>query len=46
MLAKDTKAGVMEVIGSCVSMGITVEGKSAKEMQAEIASGAHDNKLG
>lgn len=45
MLAKDTKAGVKEVLGVCVSMGITVEGKSAKEVQAEIASGAHDDKF-
>ena len=45
MLAKDTKAGVKEVLGVCVSMGITVEGKSAKEVQAEITSGAHDDKF-
>jgi large subunit ribosomal protein L11 len=45
MLAKDTKAGVKEVLGVCVSMGVTVEGKSAKDVQAEIASGAHDDKF-
>ena len=46
MLAKDTKAGVKEVLGACVSMGITVEGKSAKEVQSKIDSGAYDNVLG
>ncbi|MBU2560423.1 50S ribosomal protein L11 [archaeon] len=45
MLAKDTKAGVKEVLGVCVSMGITVEGKKAKDVQTEIASGAHDDKF-
>lgn len=45
MLAKDTKAGVKEVLGVCVSMGIAIEGKSAKEVQAEIASGTHDDKF-
>jgi large subunit ribosomal protein L11 len=45
MLAKDTKAGVKEVLGVCVSMGITVEGKSAKDVQAEIAQGAYDDKF-
>jgi large subunit ribosomal protein L11 len=46
MLAKDTKAGVKEVLGACVSMGITVEGKSAKDVQAEIEAGAYDDVLG
>lgn len=45
MLAKDTKAGVKEVLGVCGSMGVTVGGKSAKEVQVEIASGAHDDKF-
>ena len=31
---------VMEVLGTCVSLGCTVEGKSPKEVQAEIRSGA------
>jgi large subunit ribosomal protein L11 len=46
MLAKDTKAGVKEVLGVCVSMGITVEGKSAKEVQVEIDQGAYNDVLG
>ena len=46
ILANDTKAGVKEVLGTCVSMGITVEGKGAKEVQADIDAGMYDNVLG
>ena len=45
MLGMDTKARVQEVLGVCVSMGITCEGKPAKEIQKEIADGAHDSAL-
>ena len=40
--AKDVKGATKEVIGSCVSMGVKVEGKSAKEAYADIDSGKHD----
>lgn len=33
---KDARSVAMEVAGSCVSMGITIEGKSAKEFQSEV----------
>lgn len=36
---------VREIIGTCNSMGITVEGKRAKEMQKEIAAGKWDSVL-
>jgi large subunit ribosomal protein L11 len=45
MLAKSLKARVLEVVGTCVSMGVTVEGKSAKEFSAEIEAGKHDRQL-
>lgn len=45
MLASTLKGAVMEVLGVCVSMGITVDGKPAKEFQQAIASGAHDEAL-
>jgi len=41
----DVKARVLEVIGTCVSCGITVEGKDAKDMQAEIKSGKWNDQL-
>jgi large subunit ribosomal protein L11 len=40
--AKDLKGAVKEVIGSCVSMGVKVEGKPAKEIYADISAGNHD----
>ncbi len=41
----DVKARVMEVIGTCASCGITVEGKEAKDVQAEIRAGKWDAQL-
>jgi large subunit ribosomal protein L11 len=43
--AKDVKGAVKEVLGSCVSMGIKVEGKPAKEIYADISEGKHDDLL-
>lgn len=39
MLANDLKAAVLEVLGSCVSLGINVEGKDPKEVQNLIKKG-------
>jgi large subunit ribosomal protein L11 len=40
--AKDLKSAVKEVIGSCVSSGVKVEGKPAKEIFADISVGKYD----
>ena len=45
MLAKTLKAQVLEVVGTCVSMGVTVEGKSAKETSKDIQAGKYDKQL-
>ncbi|MEM1583319.1 MAG: 50S ribosomal protein L11 [Nitrososphaerota archaeon] len=45
MRAKTLKAAVKQVLGTCLSMGIIVDGKNPKEVIREIDSGAHDNKL-
>ena len=45
-LAKSLKAKVNEVLGTCVSLGVTCEGKHPKEIIKDINSGKHDNKLG
>lgn len=42
LLSRSLKAAVKEVLGSCVSMGVTVEGKEPKEVQKEIDEGKHD----
>lgn len=38
-LARDLRAAVKEVLGTCVSMGITVEGKDPRVIQREIEEG-------
>jgi len=42
VLAKDLKAAVKEVLGTGVSMGVTVEGKDPRAIQKEINEGKHD----
>jgi len=38
-LASNLKAVVKELLGTCVSMGVTVEGKDPREVQREIEEG-------
>src|SRR3970040_1512456 len=45
MEAKDLRTRVLEVVGTCVSMGVTVDGKSPKEVTAEIRAGKYDRAL-
>jgi len=45
LLSPNLKAAAKEVLGSCVSMGVTVEGKDPKEVQREINEGKHDSIL-
>jgi large subunit ribosomal protein L11 len=40
MMAASIKAAVMEVLGTCVSMGITVEGRDPRETQKLIREGS------
>jgi len=42
LLAKNLKAAAREVLGSCVSMGVTVEGRDPREIQKEIDEGKYD----
>lgn len=44
-LAKTLQATVMELLGTCVSLGVTVEGKKAQEVQAEIKEGKWNAKI-
>ena len=43
--AASLKLAVKEVLGTCVSMGITCEGKSPKDVQAAIDKGEFDAKM-
>ncbi len=42
---KSLKAAVKTVLGTALSMGVTVDGKSPKEVQREIDQGLHDDLL-
>ena len=45
LLASNLKAAVREILGSCLSMGITVGGRPSKEVQGEVAEGKYDQLL-
>ncbi|NYB26761.1 MAG: 50S ribosomal protein L11 [Methanobacteriaceae archaeon] len=45
LLSNDYKNAAKEVIGTCVSMGLTVEGKDPREVQQEIDQGKYDDVL-
>ena len=45
LYAANLKAATREVLGTCHSMGVTVDGKPAKEVQDLIKSGAYDAQL-
>jgi large subunit ribosomal protein L11 len=39
LLAQNLKNGTKEILGTCVSMGVTVDGKDPRELQKEIDAG-------
>lgn len=43
--AKDVKGAVKEVIGTCVSLGMQIDNKPAKEIYADIRAGKYDEAL-
>lgn len=45
LLAMDLRGAVKEVIGSAQSMGVTVDGKDAYDIQQEIDEGKYDDRL-
>ena len=45
LLAKTFKGAVKEVLGTCLSMGVTVDGKDPKQVQREIDQGLYDELL-
>ena len=42
LLAKNMKVAAKEILGSCISMGVTVDGKDPREVQREIDEGKYD----
>lgn len=45
LLAFSLKAAAREILGSCQSLGVTVGGRPAKEIQQEVARGKFDELL-
>lgn len=45
LLAVNLKAGTKEIIGTCFSMGVTIDEKDAKEVLLEIDRGEYDKIL-
>ncbi len=45
MLAASLKSAIKEIIGTCVSMRLKVEGKAAKELQKDIEEGRYDEEI-
>jgi large subunit ribosomal protein L11 len=45
LLSNDYKSGAKEVMGTCVSMGITVDGKDPREAQKAVDTGEYDDIL-
>jgi large subunit ribosomal protein L11 len=45
MLSYDMAGRVKEVLGTCVSMGVTVDGKDPRQLQREIDQGMHKEAL-
>lgn len=44
-LVRNVKQGVKEVLGTCVSLGITVEGKDPREIRKAVDAGEYDSQL-
>jgi large subunit ribosomal protein L11 len=45
LLAQNLKGATKEMLGTCVSMGVTVEGKDPREIQKEIDEGNYEELL-
>ena len=45
MLSYELKTAVREVVGTCVSMGVTVDGKKPKDVLVAIGEGKYDSAI-
>jgi len=43
LLAQTLKGAAKEMLGTCVSIGVTVEGKDPREVQKEVDAGKYEN---
>ena len=45
LLAKDLKKSTKLVVGTCVSLGVLIDSKEAKQVEQDIDAGAYDNEI-
>ncbi|MBX4212335.1 50S ribosomal protein L11 [Candidatus Pacearchaeota archaeon] len=45
LLAKDLKSAVKLIVGTCVSLGVLVDSKEAKDVEKDISSGKYDHEI-
>ncbi|QGN07809.1 50S ribosomal protein L11 [Halorhabdus sp. CBA1104] len=45
LLAYELTEAAKEIVGTCVSLGVTIEGDDPREVAAQIADGAYDDTL-
>jgi large subunit ribosomal protein L11 len=45
LLARDLKSGVKLVVGTCVSLGVLIDNKEAKDIEKDIDAGKYDNEI-
>ena len=45
LLGKEIKQKTKEIIGTCISLGVNVEGKNPREIQRAIDNGEYDSKF-
>lgn len=45
MLSRDLRSSVKNVVGTCVSLGLLIESKPAKEIEKEINDGKYDKEI-
>ena len=45
LLAYDLKNAAKEVVGTCASLGVTIEGEDAREFKAKVDAGEYDDVL-
>jgi large subunit ribosomal protein L11 len=43
LLARTLKGAAKEIMGTCISMGVTIEGKDPRETQKEVDDGKYDD---
>jgi len=46
LLATNTKDATKELLGTCVSIGVTIEGKDPRDVQNDIDAGTYDQLFG